>query len=244
MPFLYKKSSPSSAGSAPERGPAPNTESRLSLRSLLNRRARAPAVTGPQPAVRTHSRQAPTPAPGSDQEHQKQEPDSHSYVHRTTPSSTSIPLPSTFSSESQPQPQSQVQKQATWEEIDPPTTPLLSLAVDHSISSTPIASCYHQTAQPTLPNTTMLTSSTTTTSTPTLLPSYNEVSGAVVVDAHGSPRFLTPQEEQERKDALAQAVRERMMGLPRRTDFSWEASATPVLPRYEGAALAGKLEER
>lgn len=65
------------------------------------------------------------------------------------------------------------------------------------------------------------------------LPGYNDVSGAVVVDADGYPRFLTPQEEEDRKDTLQRAVRERMMGLPRRTDFNWEASDGPVLPRYE-----------
>ncbi|KAL6233092.1 hypothetical protein BDW75DRAFT_196272 [Aspergillus navahoensis] len=246
MPLVYKKSSPSSAGSAPEQGPAPTTGSKLSLRSLFNRKARVPAATGPQSAVRTHSHQAPTPAPKSDQNQQLQEPNSCSSAHHA--SSGSSPMPTSPSTpEPKPQSQSRTQTQTTWEDIDPPTS-LLSLTADLSISSASIASRYHdpthdQLAIPSTPTaTTMLTSSTPAASTRFLLPSYSDVSGAVVVDAHGSPRFLTPQEEQERKDALAQAVRERMMGLPRRTDFSWEASAAPVLPRYEDAAVAGKLQ--
>ncbi|KAL4754515.1 hypothetical protein BDW72DRAFT_166370 [Aspergillus terricola var. indicus] len=236
MPSLYKKSSPSLAGSALDQEQVPTTESKLSLRSLFSRKARAPAVTEPL-AAKARSRQAPAPAPvpQPDREQQKQEPGSLS------PSSEPEP-------ESEPPRHSQIQAQTTWEDIDPPTT-LLSLAADHSISSASIASRYYQSThtEPTVPTpapnstTTMLTTSPSP-STPSLLPSYSDVSGAVVVDAYGTPRFLTPQEEQERKEALAQAVRERMMGLPRRTDFSWEASATPVLPRYENAAVAGKLE--
>ncbi|KAL4786842.1 hypothetical protein BJX76DRAFT_320367 [Aspergillus varians] len=76
-------------------------------------------------------------------------------------------------------------------------------------------------------------------SSSTSLPGYNDVSGSVVVDADGYPRFLTPQEEQARKDSLERAVQERMMGLPRRTDFSWEASGSPVLPSYECASSPG-----
>ena len=247
MPSFYKKSSPS-LGSAPDQVRAPTTESKLSLRSLFSRKARAPAVTEPL-AVKAHSRQAPAPAlvPGPDRE---QEPDS---ISSALPPTSSLPSPSSLrpelESEIESPKESQTQAQTTWEDIDPPTT-LLSLAADHSISSASIASRYQQSTQtePTVPvptsdpTTTMLTSSSPSPSTPSLLPSYSDVSGAVIVDAYGTPRFLTPQEEQERKEALAQAVRERMMGLPRRTDFSWEASATPVLPRYETAAAAGKLE--
>ncbi|KAL4758483.1 uncharacterized protein BDW70DRAFT_152406 [Aspergillus foveolatus] len=239
MPSIYKKSSPSLVGSAPDQVRAPTTESKLSLRSLFSRKARAPAVTEPL-AVKAHSRQAtaPAPVPGPDQE--QKEPDSiPSALHPTS----TLPSPSSLrpEPESEPEPpkESQTQAQTTWEDIDPPTT-LLSLAADHSISSASIASRYQQSTQtePTAPvptsnpTTTMLISSSRSPSTPSLLPSYSDVSGAVVVDAYGTPRFLTPQEEQERKEALAQAVRERMMGLPRRTDFSWEASATPVLPRW------------
>ncbi|KAL4995205.1 hypothetical protein BDV10DRAFT_175285 [Aspergillus recurvatus] len=254
MPFLQKKSPLPSAGPTPDLVSAPATESKLSLRPLFNRRTRATAVAEPQPAVRDHSRQAhtptPTPAPGSDREQQKQEPNSYSSAHPTTLTSTSTssstsPSPSTLEPRPPRESQSQAQTQTTWEDIDPPT-PLLSLAADHSVSLTSIASRYHEPThiQPTIPSTSTTMPASPTLSTPSLLPSYSDVSGAVVLDAHGSPRFLTPQEEQERKDALAQAVHERMMGLPRRTDFSWEASATPVLPRYEDAAFAEKLEER
>ncbi|KAL4771623.1 hypothetical protein BDW60DRAFT_60566 [Aspergillus nidulans var. acristatus] len=250
MPSFYKKSSPSLVGSAPDQARAPTTESKPSLRSLFSRKARAPAVTEPL-AVKAHSRQALAPAPGPDREQQK-EPDSiSSALHPTS----TLPSPSTLEPELEPKPepprQAQTQAQTTWEDIDPPTT-LLSFAADHSISSASIASRYQQSThtEPTVPTptstsnptATMLTSPTPSPSTPSLLPSYSDVSGAVVVDAYGTPRFLTPQEEQERKEALAQAVRERMMGLPRRADFSWEASATPVLPRYENAAVAGKLQ--
>ncbi|KAL4980891.1 hypothetical protein BDW66DRAFT_146673 [Aspergillus desertorum] len=248
MPSLYKTSPPSSAGSAPERVLAPATEPKLSLRSLFSRRTRAPAAAEPLPAVRTHSRQTPPPAPKSVQEQLKQEPNSYPSAHHTTPCSSPIP-PSPSASRAESQPQSKAQAPTTWEDIDRPT-PLLSFAADQSISSASIASRYHQhqPIQPAIPGTTptpaMLTSLTLAPTTPALLPSYSDVSGAVVIDAYGSPRFLTPQEEQERRDALAQAVRERMLGLPRRTDFSWETAATPVLPRYEDAAVGGKLEGR
>ncbi|KAL4816585.1 hypothetical protein BDW67DRAFT_161897 [Aspergillus spinulosporus] len=228
MPSLYKKSSPSLAGAAPDPVQAPTTESKLSFRSLFSRKARAPVVTEPL-AVKARSRQAPAPGPGREQ--QKQEPGSISSA--LNPTRT---LPSILEPEPEPPRQAQTQAQTTWEDIDPPTT-LLSLAADHSNSSASIASRYHQSShtEPTV-------STPTSNPSSSLLPSYSDVSGAVVVDAYGMPRFLTPQEEQERKEALAQAVRERMMGLPRRTDFSWEASATPVLPRYENAAVADKLE--
>ncbi|KAI9373553.1 hypothetical protein BJX61DRAFT_502173 [Aspergillus egyptiacus] len=67
------------------------------------------------------------------------------------------------------------------------------------------------------------------------LPEYNDVSGAVVVDADGCPRFLTPREERDRAAALQRAVRERMLGLPvsKQGGFSWEVSARPVLSGYE-----------
>ncbi|RAK98828.1 uncharacterized protein BO80DRAFT_427147 [Aspergillus ibericus CBS 121593] len=56
----------------------------------------------------------------------------------------------------------------------------------------------------------------------TSLPGYNDVSGAVVVDWDGLPHFLSPQEEEDRKMKLQRAVKEKMLGLPRRTDFEWE----------------------
>ncbi|RAL06843.1 uncharacterized protein BO97DRAFT_429872 [Aspergillus homomorphus CBS 101889] len=71
-----------------------------------------------------------------------------------------------------------------------------------------------------------------------LLPGYNDVSGSVIVDWNGYPHFLSPQEEQDRKLQLERAVEERMLGLPRRTDFAWERPChqdhrqSPSLPRY------------
>lgn len=62
-------------------------------------------------------------------------------------------------------------------------------------------------------------------------PCYNDISGAVIIDWDGSPRFLSPQEEQERQSALENAVREKMLGLPRKTEFAW-ARPEVTLPAY------------
>ncbi|KAI9039983.1 uncharacterized protein KD926_008673 [Aspergillus affinis] len=68
------------------------------------------------------------------------------------------------------------------------------------------------------------------------LPGYNDVSGAVIVDWNGLPHFLSPQEEVERKLKLECAVRERMLGLSRRTDFAWESPCQgTALPQYSPA---------
>ncbi|KAF4247767.1 hypothetical protein CNMCM8980_006990 [Aspergillus fumigatiaffinis] len=69
----------------------------------------------------------------------------------------------------------------------------------------------------------------------TTLPSYNEVSGAVIVNHEGFPHFLSPQEEEERQVSLRRAVEERMLGLPRRTSFTWAQSHGPSLPSYSPA---------
>ncbi|KAH2663388.1 hypothetical protein KXV79_003037 [Aspergillus fumigatus] len=69
----------------------------------------------------------------------------------------------------------------------------------------------------------------------TTLPSYNEVSGAVIVNHDGLPHFLSPQEEEERQVSLRHAVEERMLGLPRRTTFTWAQSPGPSLPSYSSA---------
>ncbi|CAI7654562.1 unnamed protein product [Penicillium glandicola] len=37
----------------------------------------------------------------------------------------------------------------------------------------------------------------------------------------GNPQFLSPEEEVERHHRLQQAVREKMLGLPRTTIFEW-----------------------
>jgi hypothetical protein len=69
------------------------------------------------------------------------------------------------------------------------------------------------------------------------LPSYNEVSGAVIVDHEGLPHSLSPQEEEERQASLRRAVEERMLGLPRRTTFSWaKTSRGTSLPAYLSGA--------
>ncbi|KAJ5780116.1 hypothetical protein N7457_005276 [Penicillium paradoxum] len=54
-----------------------------------------------------------------------------------------------------------------------------------------------------------------------VLPSYNDVSDAVIIDQDGKPQFLSPEEEAERRQRLEQAVREKMLGLPRTTKFEW-----------------------
>ncbi|BDD56655.1 hypothetical protein MPDQ_000087 [Monascus purpureus] len=70
------------------------------------------------------------------------------------------------------------------------------------------------------------------------LPTYNDISGSVVVDHDGTIRFLSPQEVEERRETLQRAVHERMMGLPRLTESPWSPVQVPVqddipLPRYE-----------
>ncbi|QQK45133.1 hypothetical protein Pdw03_0031 [Penicillium digitatum] len=52
-------------------------------------------------------------------------------------------------------------------------------------------------------------------------PSYNDVSGAVIINQEGKHQFLSPEEEVERQHRLQQAVREKMLGLPRTTKFEW-----------------------
>ncbi|PLN79610.1 hypothetical protein BDW42DRAFT_186653 [Aspergillus taichungensis] len=86
-------------------------------------------------------------------------------------------------------------------------------------------------------HTDMLPSSPSSTSSNNMmastLPGYNDVSGAVIVDWNGLPHFLSPQEEEDRKVQLERAVRERMLGHPIRTDFTWERPYQgPGLPQY------------
>ncbi|KAJ5831641.1 uncharacterized protein N7525_009894 [Penicillium rubens] len=52
-------------------------------------------------------------------------------------------------------------------------------------------------------------------------PSYNDVSGPVIINEYGKPQFLSQEEEVERQHRLQQAVREKMLGLPRTTHFEW-----------------------
>ncbi|GIC88066.1 uncharacterized protein Aud_004457 [Aspergillus udagawae] len=70
----------------------------------------------------------------------------------------------------------------------------------------------------------------------TTLPSYDQVSGAVIVNHEGLPHFLSPEEEEERQVSLKRAVEERMLGLPRRTSFTWAQSHGPSLPSYSPAS--------
>ncbi|KAJ5753363.1 uncharacterized protein N7511_007516 [Penicillium nucicola] len=64
-------------------------------------------------------------------------------------------------------------------------------------------------------------------------PSYNDVSGAVIIGADGRPHFMTAEEEVERRLRLQQAVREKMLGLPRTTPFEWsQGPSTEQLPAY------------
>ncbi|KAL4874094.1 hypothetical protein BDV12DRAFT_159007 [Aspergillus spectabilis] len=116
--------------------------------------------------------------------------------------------------------------QFLYEDIDPPAK--------YSFLSQP--QTYISTSPPSYPDT-RTTSSTMLTEnqpqSPSALPAYDTVSGSVIVDANGYPYFLTPQEERDRKKRLERAVHERMLGLPRKTDFSWEPSGSPVPPKYE-----------
>ena len=57
-------------------------------------------------------------------------------------------------------------------------------------------------------------------------PSYNDVSGPVIIDQDGKPKFLSPEEEVERQQRLEAAVREKMLGLPRTTTFEWHQGAS------------------
>ncbi|OJJ48922.1 hypothetical protein ASPZODRAFT_164515 [Penicilliopsis zonata CBS 506.65] len=69
------------------------------------------------------------------------------------------------------------------------------------------------------------------------LPSYNDVSGATIVDWNGQSRHLSPEEEQERQITLQQAVRERMLGLPKTTDITWARPWSGTgLPPYSASA--------
>ncbi|KAJ5881433.1 uncharacterized protein N7529_000105 [Penicillium soppii] len=67
-------------------------------------------------------------------------------------------------------------------------------------------------------------------------PSYNDVSGPVIIDQDGKPKFLSPEEEVERQRRLETVVREKMLGLPRTTTFEWHqgtsASEELQLPPY------------
>jgi hypothetical protein len=69
------------------------------------------------------------------------------------------------------------------------------------------------------------------------LPLYSDVSVRVVVNPDGRPRFMTPQEKEERQASLQRAVQERMLGLSRQTNFSWAPVASPTRPEDEPLPL-------
>ncbi|KAJ5598809.1 hypothetical protein N7537_008893 [Penicillium hordei] len=58
-------------------------------------------------------------------------------------------------------------------------------------------------------------------------PAYNDVcGGAIIINQDGKPQLLSPEEEEERQHRLQQAVREKMLGLPRTTKFEWYQRAS------------------
>ncbi|KAL3453133.1 hypothetical protein BJX65DRAFT_265563 [Aspergillus insuetus] len=211
MPF-FRKHNPS---------PPSKAEGDSGRRSYFSRKTFSSATTNINQPTKTHQASL-APAPSSP-----------SYLH---------PCPtSTGASETQ----------FLWEDIDPPAEYLNQVQAPpnypYSHPQPPSHISTRSEAEEThtspYPSATMLNQSQP--SPPTIhsssaLPGYNDVSGAVVVDADGYPRFLSPQEELDRKAELQRAVQERMMGLPRTTDFSWQASESPVLPRYESVPSGEK----
>ncbi|KAL3467383.1 hypothetical protein BJX64DRAFT_168462 [Aspergillus heterothallicus] len=220
MPLFRKHSSTSQSSSE-------NSSGHRSSRSFFSRKTYSSTVTtSSQPTE-------------SDQASLASEPKPHSHSH----------------SQPRPRPPStqQTETRYLWEDINPPAEYLNHLETsstylyhDHPppLSQTSTGSTTQGTQTPPYTNATMLNQ--TQQHLPSMhshssLPGYNDVSGAVVVDVDGYPRFLSPQEEIERKATLQRAVQERMMGLPRTTDFNWEASGSPVLPRYECATAGEKV---
>ncbi|KAL4799969.1 hypothetical protein BDV19DRAFT_384807 [Aspergillus venezuelensis] len=208
MPFLHKFASPlfrSRSSRSPSRDPTPSSKKNVAYSPV------------------SQSDQVQTQAKTQTQTHK---PDS--YFGNTNPA---------FGSTVQePQPEPQSQAQFIYEDISPPAgLEHLASTQTHphpqttSLSTSQLSSTISLHSQtPPSPDPTMHTQETSTS-----LPPYNDVSGSVVVDTEGYPRFLTPDEQQERESTLQKAVHERMMGLPRRTAFSWEVQGGPVLPRYE-----------
>jgi hypothetical protein len=73
-------------------------------------------------------------------------------------------------------------------------------------------------------------------------PPYNDVSGPVIIAQDGKPQFLSPEEEVERQHRLQQAVREKMLGLPRTTKFEWH-QGTSGMSKAETSGATGTVEE-
>lgn len=57
----------------------------------------------------------------------------------------------------------------------------------------------------------------------TRLPTYEDISGAIIIGPDGKYKTLSPEEEAARQKGLEQAVREKMLGLPKTTIFEWHA---------------------
>lgn len=122
-----------------------------------------------------------------------------------------------------------------WKDINPPAehkyTPAVLAYNSDKSSSPPLAPLSAQ-----VQDQDAMDRSKPSTTRNSALPGYNDVSGAVIVDWNGLPHFLSPQEELERKSRLERAVRERMLGLSRRTDFAWESpDHGTTLPQYSPA---------
>ncbi|PYH75576.1 hypothetical protein BO82DRAFT_20714 [Aspergillus uvarum CBS 121591] len=152
--------------------------------------------------------------------------------------STTTPKPQgAFSISFHPKPQPTL----CWQNIDPPDNLLVSLdekALEQQFllhRPRARATAMIDTSRTTSPTyTSPKAAAAAAAAAATLLPGYNDVSGSVIVDWNGYPHFLSPQEEVDRKLQLEAAVQERMLGLPRRTDFAWERPATLTHHQQQG----------
>ncbi|PYH49267.1 uncharacterized protein BP01DRAFT_75047 [Aspergillus saccharolyticus JOP 1030-1] len=218
MPFFRKRREGSLAPSwLPEsKDHKPSKTGSHPLRALLV------GKKSKQPAANPRPRATPPALPNNS--------DNTNIEHPTTTASTQTPVSNTISF-FDPKTQTSV----SWHNIDPPTDLLVSLdeivlVPEHPRSYAP-EMIEHPSSRTSPPSPTAAT----------LLPGYNDVSGSVIVDWNGYPHFLSPQEEHDRQLQLEQAVQERMLGLPRRTDFAWERpghvrqQSQQTLPRYTPA---------
>ncbi|PYI27977.1 hypothetical protein BP00DRAFT_438799 [Aspergillus indologenus CBS 114.80] len=203
----------------------------LTAPSLPDHQASKPSKTGSHSIRALFTGKTPRPA---------------AHPHPTTPTlpngsetSTTSPEPQgPFSISFQPKPQPTL----CWQNIDPPDDLLVSLdekALEQQFllhRPRPRATAMIDTSRTTSPKYTSpkAAAAAAAAAAATLLPGYNDVSGSVIVDWNGYPHFLSPQEEVARKLQLEAAVQERMLGLPRRTDFAWERPATLTHHQQQG----------